>query len=315
MASGIPGLVVLLPAGADFGAQRLPPAVATALGRADVLPTVEAGEGAQLQRHVDVVPRAWPVAAVTRQRDVGDAAGAVWLRADPAWVRPDINGARLFAYGDALQLDDGDVAELLRPLKPLFGDAGMPIDAPAPGRWYLRLPSGTPVPAFTPPEDALGSDLLDHLGEGPEARRWLALLNEAQIVLHTHPRNQARAARGLPPVNSLWFWGGGRLPERITTTAARVLTRDDGLAAMAAAGGATIATPGRFDGADADAVVDLRSTRDLREVTQDWLWPALEALRAGRLGSLTLDLADGQRFVLRRSQRLRLWRRPRAALA
>lgn len=309
-----PGLVLLLPAGADFGAQRLPAGIATVLGRADA-DGGDAGEGAQLRRHVEILPRGWPVAAVSRQRDAGDAAGAAWLRADPAWIRPDINGARLYGYGDALQLDADAAADLLRPLKPLFGDAGMPIDAPAPGRWYLRLPQGAPLPAFTAPGEALGTDLFEHLAEGADARRWRMLLNEAQIVLHNHPRNAERAARGLPPVNSLWFWGGGGLPDRIRMSAARVLTRDDALAAMAGAAGASTAEPRAFATPELDTLVDLRDGRDLRQLAEDWLAPALDALHAGAVSSLVLDLADAQRLTVRRGQRWRVWRRPRTSLS
>ncbi|TKS54038.1 phosphoglycerate mutase [Luteimonas yindakuii] len=310
-----PRLVLLLPAGADFGAQRLPAPVAAVFGRADAGIAGEAGEGAQLQRHVEVLPRGWPVAAVTRQRDACDAAGAAWLRADPAWIRPDINGARLFGYGDALQLDADEAADLLRPLKPLFGDSGMPIDAPVAGRWYLRLPQGAPLPSFTSPDEALGTDLFEHLAEGPDARRWRTLLNEAQIVLHNHPRNAQRAARGLPPVNSLWFWGAGVLPDQVRMPAAHVLTRDDALAAMAAAAGAHAAVPAAFAVPGADTLVDLRSGRDLRQLAGEWLSPALEALQAGTLSSLVLDLADGRQLTLRRSQRWRVWRRSRASLS
>ena len=39
----------------------------------------------------------WPVAALTRQRDARDAAGARWLRAAPARVSPDMTGARVLA--------------------------------------------------------------------------------------------------------------------------------------------------------------------------------------------------------------------------
>ena len=73
---------------------------------------------------------------------------SAWLRADPAYVRPDINGARLLAYGDALALTQAERDALLRPLQPLFGDAGFPIDAPTPSRWYLRLPREAKLPAF-----------------------------------------------------------------------------------------------------------------------------------------------------------------------
>src|SRR2546423_11819725 len=39
--------------------------------------------------------------------------------------------------------------------------------------------------------------------------RFHALMNEAQMLLHEHPVNAEREARGEPALNSIWFWGGG----------------------------------------------------------------------------------------------------------
>ena len=172
----------LLPARVRFGGQALSVGLARALGRADRTQG-EAGERAQLLRHFELLPRGWPVAAITRAFDANDAASATWLRADPAYVRPDINGARLLACGDALRLDASEAEAFLSVLRPLFGDVGMPIDAPRPARWYLRLPREAKVASMASPEEALGADLFDHLPEGPEGRRWRALLSEAHVAL------------------------------------------------------------------------------------------------------------------------------------
>ena len=83
-----------------------------------------------------------------------------------------------------------------RSLRPLFGDSGMPIDAPRPARWYLRLMREAKLPSMASPEEALGADLFDHLPEGQEGRRWRALLSEAQVALHQHPLNAQRAGGG-----------------------------------------------------------------------------------------------------------------------
>src|SRR3546814_4888309 len=80
------------------------------LGRADRAQSGDDGRRAQLRRHFRLTPDHWPMAALTRQMDAGDAAGAAWLRADPSYVRPDINGARLLAIGAALGMDEEDRA-------------------------------------------------------------------------------------------------------------------------------------------------------------------------------------------------------------
>ena len=306
---------LLLPAARRFGAQLLSPASAKALGRADRNEGLGAGRRAQLLRHFQLIPNHWPMAALTRQMDAGDAAGSAWLRADPCRVLPDINGARLLGVGDTLGLDAEDAAQLLPALRPLFGDAGVPIDAPVPSRWYLRLPREAKLPVFTEPDEALGSDLFDHLVEGHEGRRWRVLLSEAQVVLHNHPWNARRQAAGRPPVNSLWFWGGGVLPDHVLSTHAQIHGGDDTSVALATAAGLQRPLPSRFEAGEGDVVFDLTTQRDLASLEAQWLLPALAALRSGELETLSLDDEDGAITDIRRGQRWRFWRRARASLA
>ena len=49
---------------------------------------------------------------------------------------------------------------------------------------------------------------------------WYKLLNEMQMFLHQHEVNQGRGRRGLLPINSLWFWGGGERPAKIDNSLA-----------------------------------------------------------------------------------------------
>ena len=77
----------------------LSPRTALALGRADRHDDGAPGEQAQLGRHVELLPRGWPLAAITRALDADDAPLHAWLRADPTHVRPDMTGARVLAIG------------------------------------------------------------------------------------------------------------------------------------------------------------------------------------------------------------------------
>ncbi|MDG2518566.1 phosphoglycerate mutase [Lysobacter soli] len=302
-------ITLLLPPRERFGGQRLSADSGRALARGDR----SERSGDQLSNVLDVLPRGWPVAAAARQRDAGDAANAAWLRADPAYVRPDINGARLLSYGEALGLSAQDAAALLKPLKPLFGDAGFPIDAPVPTRWYLQLPIGAKLPDFTSPEQALGADLFDELPQGPEGRRWRALLSEAQVVLHNHPLNAQRAATGLAPVNSLWFWGAGALPDHVRSNYTHIVSDDESVTALAALAGVELAPKaaswsGRVE--EGNTLIDLRDARDLAVLERGWFAPLLSALVRGELKQLRFDFDDGTRYDIARSQRWRFWRRP-----
>ena len=295
---------LLLPARSRFPAAPLPDDVAKALGRAE-RSSVQAGEDAQLQRHFQLQPAHWPVAALTRQLDVGDAGEAIWLRADPAHVVPDMQGARMMGHGDTLRPDAEDVAQLLPALQPLFAGFGFTLDAPVPSRWYLRLPPGTTLPVFDSPDDVLGDDLFTHLPEGDAGRRWRALLTEAQVVLHTHPWNEQRTAAGKRAINSLWFWGGGELPQAVHTPHAQVRSREALLQALARAAGV------HADGEQqVDALVDLRQLRSLEQLGKDAIRPLLVAVQRGELRRLVLDFEDGVRFEIDKGQRWRFWKKP-----
>ncbi|HVH36161.1 MAG TPA: phosphoglycerate mutase [Tahibacter sp.] len=286
--------------------------LATWLARGDVLAAAAAGRETALRESFQFAGTTVPVAALTRQADCNDAAGALWLRADPAYVRADMATARLLAWGD-LGLTREDCEALLRPLKPLFGDSGFPIDAPVPSRWYLRAPAGAQLPAFVPPDQAHGDDLRVHLPEGHEGRRWRSLLNEAQIVLHNHPLNAQRIARGQLPVNSLWFWGAGSLPQWIKTPLARVLTRDGVLAALAAQASCAVLVPqpDALAGFAGETLLDLDDPALLPALAQDWLPALQQALARGRLDVLQLRFVDGTRVSYRHANRWRFWRRVR----
>lgn len=304
---------LLLPARARLAGLTTIAGVAEWLCRADSLPEAVAGYQAQLQRQMHALPRGWPLAAVTRQVEVGDAGDGHWLRADPANVRADMSAVRLLACG-GMGLTQDEAEALLRPLKPLFGDLGWPISAPAPERWYVSLPRDAQLPAFTDPDTALGSEIHDLLPAGSDGRRWRALLNEAQIVLHNHPINDQRARSGRLPVNSLWFHGGGRLPDQVACDLREVQSNDFSLRAFADYAGVTAADlPARYAATALPSLIDLRSVRDPAQLAGDWLLPLRAALRAGQVATVELDFADGHRLALTAAQRWRFWRRAKSA--
>ncbi len=301
--------ILLLPPTEKFAGIALPSALAKALGRAGQA-RCAAGEQAQLLRHLQPLPNRWPAAALTRlaDRDIEDVTGHAWLRADPAHIRPDINGARLLGIGPNLGIEQADVDALLPALRPIFGDAGFLLDAPHPERWYLRLPSATRLPVFTAPDAALGDDVFEHTASGPEARQWRRLESEVQITLHNHPHNQARLAAGRVPINALWFWGGGILPDAIRSAAPTLHSDDPLLRGAAALGKLDCMDLTDFSAVGNGALIDLRSQRDLRSLVEHWLLPASR-------GAAVFDFADGRQFTLTPVQRWRFWRKPLARLA
>ena len=275
------------------------------LVRADRLADGRAGYLDGLGDYFPGVDASSPAAALTREFIAGDAADATWLSADPAWVQPDMNGARLLACGQ-LQLSMDEAQALAAPLQIVFDEAGMQLEISTPDRWHLKLPANTSLPSFAAPEQALGEDLSQHLPQGAEGRRWRVLLNEIQVVLHQHPLNAQRRINGLAPINSLWLWGGGSLPGQLKSPLhgvisddllLRALTRRAGIAQQAR----TIET---VASAAAGWLIDLQDL-PANEIASHW-WPTLQSLLNRQ--PVTLHFASAERWQRKPWHRWRIWR-------
>lgn len=305
-------LIVLLPPMRHFQAWLAAGDLAVWLARGDRLPAIEDGRHALLRHLFEFTGKRTPVAALTRSLDARDAGAAQWLRADPCYVAADAVAVRMYAC-DFADLSDADAEALAGPLRPLFGDAGFPLEVANSRRWYLRCPLQAQLPAFADPDDVLGDDLMRHLPHGGDERRWRHLLNEAQVILHNHPLNAARAARGQLPVNSLWFWGGGVLPSWVRSTLTHVVGDDQLVVALAGQAGVPVQSLAESEIAHASdpgerLLIDLGSP-GLDLDPDSWLPGINEALRGGAYASLHLMFASGEHIHARRRHRWRIWRR------
>lgn len=254
-----------------------------------------------------------PVAALRHHAVADDAHNGAWLAADPAYVRSEAAGARLLACPVA-DLTTEEAAQLVDALRPLFGDAGMPLALDTPSAWCLRRAGGAPAVRFTPPASALGVDLLECLPEGDAGRSWRRLFNEAQVILHTHPVNAARVAAGKVPVNALWFWGAGALPGPVATELKFIASADAVVRGLAKVVGIACVDPADIagQGLDAcgkagDALLDL-GMDDQVDFAAAWLPMFRSWLRKRRFDAIEMAFADGERRRVRHIHRLRFWR-------
>lgn len=275
------------------------------LARADRLSDGHAGYLGGLNDYFQGIDANLPAAAITREFLAGDATDATWLSADPAWVQPDMNGVRLLACGQ-LQLGMDEAQSFAAPLRPIFDEAGIQLEISTPDRWHLKLPVNTSLPSFAAPEQALGEDLSQHLPQGAEGRCWRVLLNEIQVLLHQHPLNAQRRARGLAPVNSLWLWGGGSLPGPLKSHLHGLISDDLLLRALAARADA-VQQPRTSESVAKAATGWLIDLQDLptSEIASHW-WPTLQPLLSRQ--SVVLHFASAERFRRKPWHRWRIWR-------
>lgn len=280
------------------------------LGKGDRLPDAPATRDGAVRELLRFAGDALPVAALRHHCHADDAAAGAWMCADPAWVRSEATGARLMTWPLA-DLSAVEAAELAVALRPLFGDAGVPLVVDTPTAWCVRTAAGAPPVALTEPARALGAAMLDCLPAGDGGRMWRRLFNETQIALHAHPVNATRMANGKQPVNALWFWGAGSLPDAVSTELAAVASSDDVLRGLAKIARIKILDPlpAALDTAVSagSVLLDVDGVAS-RDVVQQWLPEFQRGLRTRRFDVIVLTFASGERFRISRAHRLRFWR-------
>jgi hypothetical protein len=270
-----------------------------------------------------------PVAAVTRVLDLGVIDKSWWLRVDPVHLRPD-RDRLLLADATMLHLTQEEADQLVAEVMETYAGEGWVLKAARPNRWYLRPPTVPNIKTWPLPV-VVGRNIHDYLPQGPDAKRWHTLLNELQILLHTARVNQAREQSGALTINSLWFWGGGRLPELKQVRWTRVWTAEPvslALARLCEAPSAPVPAGARewLDIAEApgEHLIVLDEARSavqygdvetwgsfVENLEAEWIIPLLAALRSKTLEYLALYTESARGFTLNVKTRRRWWRRRR----
>lgn len=294
----------------------------TALARAQSLPAPPAGLETRLFHLFDIprLPGAdLPIAAVTRLAETGQADEAWWLRADPVYLL--VEGGHLILVDRIADLPLTEAQALAQEILAVFGADGWRLETAPGGHWYLH-PGGAPALHTYPLSAVRGRDVHPFLPAGPEGRRWRGVLNEIQMLLHASPINAAREARGVLPVNSLWPWGGGRLPAPARSRWAGVwgsLMLSRGLAMRTGAPvadlpGDAAAWLSRASQGEHLLVLngnDIESTPDWGVVEGIWVEPLLLALRSGDLRRMVFVGDRGHAYAIGAADLRRWWRRRR----
>ncbi len=263
------------------------------------------------------------VAPVRAAADGLDVGAGFWLCADP--VNLQLRQSQVVLQPE-VQCNAEEAAVLCATLNKHFVEDSLTFFAPHPQRWYVRSAEDSSV-TMTPLRVAAWRDVKPFQPQGTDALGWKRLANEIQMLLHEHAINQARAARGLPAINSLWLWGAGRTSELHPSF--DVAGGDDALgAAFACVAGVPLAASladmlhGQGQrGLWVSTVLgeawqrsDLYAWRKAIEmVEREIARPVWQAMRAGRLQAVTLDVSAEsgiRRFTLNRSGMWKVWRRP-----
>lgn len=269
-----------------------------------------------------------PVAPVTRALDLGVIDKGWWLRADPVHLRAD-RDRLILADNKVLGITQDEADALVSEIMEVYAEDGWVLKAARPDRWYLK-PTDVPKLNTIPLPAVIGRDIKDCLPRGEDYRAWHTILNEVQILLHTATANAERERRGALAVNSVWFWGGGRLPELKHTQWSHVWSGEPVSCALARLSQipSTDTPDGAEDWLDSSStpgnhLLVLDQGREALEygaldewqrfvdaIERDWIAPLIAGLRSKKLAGISLISETGE-FRLNAKMARRWWRRSR----
>ena len=269
-----------------------------------------------LQEHFEIEDP-FPAGALTLLASGTDPGEAIWARADPVHLRV-MRDHVLLVPAQAFELSREEADALCEALNRHFEELNFSVSEPR--RWCARVAGE--IGAKAHPLELAGEEIRP-------ASDTAALLNEVQMVLHEHPVNEAREARGEPAVNSVWLWGAGR------ATGAHCVWHSVAADDPAALGAARLAGA-RYrplprsahewlqrlpeEGRHLAVLDALRAPlafakeavqNEIQMLERDWFAPLLAALRAERIGMVTVhvpDSAEALSFETIRGDLRRFWR-------
>ena len=135
--------------------------------------------------------------------------GKAWAEFTPCFW--DVRTAHIqMAAPEDLQLSGAESQAILAAMQPYFAEDGITVEYDSPTRWWASSPLFDGL-ATASLDRVVGGNTNDWMPEADAAKPLRRLQNEMQMLLYTHPVNEARIARGALPVNSLWISGAGVL--------------------------------------------------------------------------------------------------------
>ena len=266
-----------------------------------------------------------PVAAITRMKDMDEVSDDIWIRADPVHLLAERDGIRVLP-SHLLNLSRHDALALAGEIKELVNGLGWELEVPDSRRWYLRLPSHFNI-STTEPDQITGTDLIQFMPKGEDKKIWHQVMNEVQMQLHQSEINQLREQKGELTVNSLWFWGCGKIPSRCMAKWEQAYSDDVLILGLARLSNfLCYALPESVDNLELNSLdnkqlfihlPDLQEhvmTHDISawsgalvKYEHDWFLPLLEYLLDKQIQDLTI-CTNNIEFNLKRSSFLKFWK-------
>jgi len=261
------------------------------------------------------VAERYPSAAVMRTGSTNERAEGFWLRVQPMHFIAGLDRITTVVLRGAGRMTAAERSALAPVFAGHLQSTGLELHAVA-DEWLLRSAAPLRLETVTP-EFAAANPRSEILPRGADAGAIRRLMTEMQMLLHEHPVNQQRQARGAPVINAVWIHGEGMLGDVPPVSLPQGCGEDlylrgiyrlhdqtagakpaDAKALLAQLHGPTV------------AVID---APDLDVLEARWLAPLARALLTGVITKLTV-MFDEWQVSAGRTDLFKVWRRERPPL-
>lgn len=272
----------------------------------------------------------WPIAPIMLQTDSPVKirnSKDFWIRADPVHLRIEQNHIML-ADSQAFKITMAEAKQFTEVLNQNYSKDELVFLPLRPDRWYVRTTDAPVMQTYSLNQVAC-KNINNFLPAGKESIAWHKAFNEIQMLLHEHPLNQAREARGELVINSVWFWGGGSIPQSAESPYTQVWSNDDLPRSLA------LASDAQYGKLPSDAAIwQQRATHgnhlivldtlygksiykdaygwreNLKKLEQNWFAPLCLALQKKNINQLTITAInenDSLNFAIKRANLWKFW--------
>jgi hypothetical protein len=244
---------------------------------------------------------------------------ADWLHAEPVHLLAGMNEVSLVPLQPAFRLTHEEREALTPALQSHLAVEGFQLRRSSNG-WLVGTQEMLKVQTVCV-DYAMRHEWSVVLPQGDHAGRLRRLMTEMQMLLHEHPINEARAARGIPVVNSVWLWGNGVIRvQPVQSSVPSCFGSDEYLMGICKVN--AWPKPVTEHSADdlieklrsSDRVVGVLNDLTLSDLESRWLKPILSALEQRKFAQLQIVL-DEWRLTINRWQLKKFWRAPLPVVA
>jgi hypothetical protein len=273
-----------------------------------------------------------PAVAAAAMRAFGLAPDAgVWFMLNPVHLHI-ARDHLILTDPRQLALAEPESRALFAAAAPLFEEFGNTVLYGDAGNWFVCADAWHALQTSTP-DAACGHNIDIWMPKGSGERDWRKLQNEVQMQWHAHPVNAERESRNQKPVNSIWLWGGApatthSAPARYDNAFnlsgwGRAFGQLAGEQMQGCTASDVIAVAPECGLLVLDTLIEPALAGDwsswlsrLHALEADWLQPLLEALKIGKLDTMSLALSHATRlseFACGKRSMQKFWIKPSLA--